>query len=111
MAEATGMRPWQVTRIQREVAGRPLAELDHLLTRCWALERAAKRGAAVPELAVEQLVAELCLHAAPFASRSEAKRRGQAGAPEPVRGMSRGRTATTASSGGGAGGGGDGALA
>ena len=114
MAETTGMRLWQVTRIQREVAERPLAELDHLLTRCWALERAAKRGAAVPELAVEQLVAELCvpaLSALPAAEQRQAgvpetclpspagdRQTGQAGAPEPVRGTSRGRTATTASS-------------
>ena len=60
IATLAGMRPWQVERVQSEVARRPLASLQALLQRCWQLDVDAKRGAAIPELAIEQLVVEVC---------------------------------------------------
>jgi DNA polymerase III delta subunit len=61
IAAVTGLRPWQVERSQAEVALRPLALLQGLLARCWELDGQLKSGRAVPELAIEQLVAEICL--------------------------------------------------
>ena len=60
IAQATGFRPWQVQRAQGEVAQRPLASLQRLLERCWELDVDAKSGRAVPELAVEELIVEVC---------------------------------------------------
>lgn len=60
MVSATGLRPWQVERLQTEVARRSLESLERALTRCWQFDVDAKRGRAIPDLAVEQLVVELC---------------------------------------------------
>ena len=60
MVSATGLHPWQVQRLQAEVGRRSLASLERLLERCWQLDVDAKRGRAIPELAVEQLVFEVC---------------------------------------------------
>ena len=60
IAQATGFRPWQVQRAQDEVAQRPLASLQRLLERCWELDVDAKSGRAVPELAVEMLITDVC---------------------------------------------------
>ena len=60
MAGMTGWNLWQVERAQREVAARPLAELQRLLSRCWQLDVDAKQGRALPELALEQLIIETC---------------------------------------------------
>ena len=60
IAQVTGLRPWQVERAQSEVARRPLESLQQLLERCWRLDVDAKSGRTVPELAVEQLVVEVC---------------------------------------------------
>ncbi len=57
----TGLRQWQVQRIQSELAQRPLASLQQALSRCWQLDVDAKSGRAIPELAIEQLVVEVCL--------------------------------------------------
>jgi len=54
------LAPWQVQRLQLEVARRSLASLQQLLGRCWQLDVEAKSGRAIPELAVEQLVIETC---------------------------------------------------
>jgi DNA polymerase III delta subunit len=62
---ATGLHPWQVQRLQAEVSRRPLASLDRLLSRCWQLDLDAKRGRHVPELALEQLIMEVCLTGGP----------------------------------------------
>ncbi len=62
MAAATGLHPWQVQRARAEVADRPLGSLRQALERCWRLDADAKRGRNLPELAVEQLVVELCLN-------------------------------------------------
>ncbi|MBI2495375.1 MAG: hypothetical protein HYY59_04735 [Candidatus Omnitrophica bacterium] len=56
-----GLRPWQVQRLQSEVARRSLASLQELLERCWQLDVDAKRGRAIPQLALEQLVTEICV--------------------------------------------------
>jgi DNA polymerase III delta subunit len=61
IASATSFQPWQVQRIHAEIAGRPLNALQRLLQRCWQLDTDAKSGRALPELAIEQLVLELCL--------------------------------------------------
>ena len=55
-----GLRPWQVQRLQSEVARRSLASLQDLLERCWQLDVDAKRGRTIPQLALEQLVTEIC---------------------------------------------------
>ena len=60
IAAAAGLRPWQAQRIQREVASRPLGALQALLARCWQVEGESKTGRAIPLVAVEQLILELC---------------------------------------------------
>ena len=61
IAADTGMRPWQVERVQRETARRSLPSLEAALTRCWGLDLAMKSGRTIPELAVEQFLVELTL--------------------------------------------------
>ena len=61
LASVTGFHSWQVQRLQSEVARRPLESLQRLLSRCWQLDVDAKRGRHIPELALEQLVVEVCL--------------------------------------------------
>jgi DNA polymerase III delta subunit len=61
MAAATGLHSWQVQRARAEVADRPLGALRQALERCWRLDADAKRGRTLPELAVEQLLIEICL--------------------------------------------------
>lgn len=60
MVSVTGLRPWQVERLQAEVAHRSLGSLQRVLTRCWQLDVDAKRGRANPQLAIEQVVLEVC---------------------------------------------------
>lgn len=60
LADLAGLRPWQAQRVHTEVAGRPLASLQQLLARCWELDVDAKRGRALPELAVEELIVDVC---------------------------------------------------
>lgn len=60
IAATAAMRPWQVERAQSEIRGRSLGALEHLLTRCWQLEVDVKSGRAMPWLAIEQLVLEIC---------------------------------------------------
>lgn len=60
-AAATGFHPWQVQRARAEVADRSLGSLRQALERCWRLDADAKRGRNLPELAVEQLLVEICL--------------------------------------------------
>lgn len=62
VAAAVGMKPWQVSRVQREIAGRSLASLNRLLERCWQLVRDAKSGRAAPEAALEQCLVEVCVN-------------------------------------------------
>ena len=54
-------KPWQIERIQSEVARRSLSGLQQLLERCWRLDVDAKSGRAIPQLAVEQLIIEACV--------------------------------------------------
>ena len=61
MVTAMGLHPWQVQRVCAEVADRSLGSLRQALERCWRLDADAKRGRNLPELAVEQLLVELCL--------------------------------------------------
>lgn len=61
LAAVTGMRAWQIERMQSEVASRTLASLEHLLRRCWELEAEAKTGRAMPSLAIEELLVTICL--------------------------------------------------
>jgi len=55
-----GVRPWQVERVQSEVAGRSLTDLHGLLATCWQLDVEAKSGRTIPQLAIEQLIADVC---------------------------------------------------
>lgn len=61
IASLMNLKPWQVERLQSEVAHRSLTSLQDLLAHCWQLDVDAKRGRAIPELAIEQLVTETCL--------------------------------------------------
>jgi DNA polymerase III delta subunit len=61
VVSVTGLHPWQAQRLLSEVARRSLESLQRTLSRCWQLDLDAKRGRTVPELAVEQLVVEMCL--------------------------------------------------
>ena len=60
IADVAGVRPWQAERLQSEVAHRPMSSLQALLARCWGLDAEAKRSAVIPQLAIEQLVLEVC---------------------------------------------------
>ena len=60
IAEEASLRPWQAQRLASEVRDRPVASLQALLSRCWQLDTDAKRSAVIPQLAVEQLVIEIC---------------------------------------------------
>ena len=60
IAAMINMKPWQVERIQAEASGRSLGRLQALLARCWELDVDAKSGRVAPELALEQLVVEVC---------------------------------------------------
>ncbi len=70
IAAALDLRPWQVERLQAELRDRPLASLQEALERCWQLDVDAKRGRLNPELAVEQLLVELCVGSAASAGRA-----------------------------------------
>jgi DNA polymerase III delta subunit len=61
IATVSGWRPWQIERLQSEVSGRSLGSLQQMLSRCWQLDGDMKRGRTAPEMALEGLVAELCL--------------------------------------------------
>ena len=56
----TGVQPWQLERVRRELSGRSVAWLMGMLRRCWQLDQAAKSGRAIPRLGFEQFVVELC---------------------------------------------------
>lgn len=60
MTAVTGLHAWQVQRIQSEVGRRSLESLQQLLQRCWRLELDVKRGRTIADLAVEQLIVEIC---------------------------------------------------
>ncbi len=60
IAQICGLKPWQVSRIQSEVAGRPLGSLTRILERCWQVDVELKTGRAVGILGVERLVLEMC---------------------------------------------------
>lgn len=57
----TGWKPWYVRRLSEEVERRPLAALQRLLLRCWQLDVDAKRGRILPQMAIEQLITEVCV--------------------------------------------------
>jgi DNA polymerase III delta subunit len=61
IASTTGWRLWYTQRLCGEVAHRPLRSLQRLLERCWQLDVDAKSGRLLPQMAVEQLVAEVCV--------------------------------------------------
>ena len=61
IAAMTGMKPWQVERVRSEISRRTLPSLQDLLERCWKLDVDAKSGRAMPELALEQVVLEVCV--------------------------------------------------
>ena len=62
IAQRSGLRPWQLERMERELADRPLDALRRALERCWELDVAAKSGRVpIPRVALEQLIVELCL--------------------------------------------------
>jgi DNA polymerase III delta subunit len=61
MVAMTGLRPWQVRRLQSEVASRSLQTLQDLLDQCWQVEADTKRGRAIPTVALAQLVAAICV--------------------------------------------------
>ncbi len=60
MVSVTGMHSWQVQRLQSEVARRSLESLQQTLFRCWELDVDSKRGRTIPELALEELLIEVC---------------------------------------------------
>jgi len=72
IAAQAGLRPWQMERTMREVAGRTSESLRRALERCWELEVAAKSGRGpVLRVGLESLLLELCR---PSASGSTAAR-------------------------------------
>jgi DNA polymerase III delta subunit len=60
IASVTGMRSWQVQRLQAELSKRSLPSLQLLLKRCWQLDVDSKRARTLPHIAIEQLVLEVC---------------------------------------------------
>lgn len=61
LIDATGLKQWQLQRIQSELNGRSLDSLTELLSGCWELDVSIRSGRVIAELAVEQLVSEICL--------------------------------------------------
>ncbi len=61
ISASTGLKAWQVQRLHAEVASRSLGELKQLLHRCRQLDVDAKQGRATPVMAIEQLIAEVCV--------------------------------------------------
>ena len=60
IASTLGLRTCQVERVQAELTDRSLGSLQELLDRCWRLDVDVKSGKAIPWLAVEHLVMEVC---------------------------------------------------
>lgn len=61
MASLLGMQAWQVNRMIGELRGRSPEAMRRLVRRCWELDAGIKRGRfALPRLAIEALVLELC---------------------------------------------------
>jgi len=58
---ATGLKQWQLQRIQAEINRRSLDRLTELLGTCWELDVAIRSGRLLPEMAVEQLISQVCL--------------------------------------------------
>ena len=58
---ATGLKQSQLQRIQSELNHRSLDVLTELLNSCWELDVAIRSGRLMPELAIEQLVCQVCL--------------------------------------------------
>ena len=71
IVSSTGLHPWQAQRLQAEVAARSLGALQQLIERCWRLDVDAKQGRAIPELALDQLVVEICQPEADARAASE----------------------------------------
>ncbi len=61
IAQISGLKPWQVERLQSEVAQRSVTSLQELLQQCWRTDADAKSGRTIPELALEQLVIAACV--------------------------------------------------
>lgn len=57
----TGLKQWQLQRIQAEISRRSLSKLTELLATCWELDVAIREGRLLPEMAVEQVISEVCL--------------------------------------------------
>ncbi len=51
---------WQMERLQQEVSRRSLGELQDQLARCWRLDTDAKSGRTIPDVAIEELIVEVC---------------------------------------------------
>ena len=56
----TGLPAWQLPRTVEELTGRPTSGLVRMAQRSLALDQAAKSGRIMPQMALEQLVVELC---------------------------------------------------
>ena len=56
----TGLPAWQLQRTVEELTGRPTSGLVRMAQRSLALDQAAKSGRIMPQMALEQLVVELC---------------------------------------------------
>ncbi len=61
LAAILRLKPWQVERIHTELAHRSLEQLQRWIERCREVDLATKTGQAIPQLALEQLVTEVCL--------------------------------------------------
>jgi hypothetical protein len=70
IGSAAGMKPWQVERVRSEIAQRDAGSLQRMLERCWTLEVDAKIGRTTPQMALEQLVLEVCARPVPVTSRA-----------------------------------------
>jgi DNA polymerase-3 subunit delta len=56
----SGIKAWQLERIQAELAGRPIAWLGRMLERCRRLDVDLKTGRALARPGLELLIVELC---------------------------------------------------
>jgi DNA polymerase-3 subunit delta len=65
----SGIKAWQLDRIQTELSGRPLAWLSSMVDACRRLDAEIKTGRVIPRVGLELLIVQLCAPPRPLAGR------------------------------------------
>lgn len=61
IAMMTGLKQWQIQRIQSEVRDRPLDSLEKALYSCWRADTDMRQGRNIPDIALEEAVIRICV--------------------------------------------------